>query len=445
MKKVIKVIAILFSFLIISFSAWHLTQGQSIVNPENKNVDFKGKILAASDADMISGAYANGILNKVPGIEDRLTLLGYDHDTPKVYNQLFASNSVISWPAILEWNPQQKLAYVAETRSTYGGQSQKMNNVFVDFPTGRKITVINYEDEGNPQVVQEKDIGENIQGVTVNREGTLLASGSTERGKELVIMKLENGRISGSYYFTNPHVKAEDEGNGGIRTVEFHPFKNIIAANLNNTHLVFYEIMTNGDRVDARQLGAALEVGKRWSVGNWHPSGNYFILSDLAWGDGLGLIFHGKGSLVSVAFKNDGSHEIVGTSKVGLSPEGFDISPNGEYAVTVNMRRTWAPNKGFWFVPAQKSSSLSLVKIDALTGKLKKVGEDYGFYGALPEDAVFDAESNSLAVAVYQDRREDHPKEGWVDFWELENDRLIYTGRKIPITRGVHNLLLINN
>ena len=163
----------------------------------------------------------------------------------------------------------------------------------------------------------------------------------------------------------------------------------------------------------------------------------------MRWGNGLGQITHGKGKLISVGFDKDGNHKIIDREKVGLSPEGFDISPDGNYAITVNMRRTWAPKKGFWFVPARKRSSLSLVKINAETGELTKLGKDYGFEGALPEDAVFDRESNSIAVAIYQDRNEEFPKEGWIDFWELKDDQLINTGKPVKVTRGVHNLLLI--
>ena len=49
------------------FGAWHLFQVQSISAEQNITSGFKGNFLAASDADMIAGAYANGELNKVTG------------------------------------------------------------------------------------------------------------------------------------------------------------------------------------------------------------------------------------------------------------------------------------------------------------------------------------------------------------------------------------------
>ncbi|PRX54904.1 hypothetical protein CLV81_3309 [Flagellimonas meridianipacifica] len=425
------------------FSVWHLAQGQSIAPSQNVSPNFKGRLLAISDADMIAGAYANGELNKVNGIEDELLLVDGSGDSSNPMEPLHVSNSVISWPAILEWNPTNQLAYVAETRSVHKGDAQKMGNVFTDFPVGKKITVVDYTNAATPKIVQEKEVGENIQGVSINASGTLLVSGSTTIGKELVVMGLKEGLIESVQYFTHEDISTKDTGNGGIRTIEFHPTKNIIAANLNNTHLIFFKITDNNGTISLSQLGKTMEVAKRWSVGNWHPSGKYFILSDLRWGDGLGQITHGKGKLVSIGFDEGGNHTIIDKEKVGLSPEGFDISPDGNYAVTANMRRTWAPKKGFWFVPARKESSLSLVKINPDTGELTKVGKDYGFEGALPEDAVFDLENNTIAVAVYHDRNEEFPTEGWIDFWEVKDDELIKTEKQLKVARGVHNLLLI--
>ena len=46
--------------------------------------------------------------------------------------------------------------------------------------------------------------------------------------------------------------------------------------------------------------------------------------------------------------------------------------------------------------------------------------------------------ANSIAVAVYQNRNEEYPTEGWIDFWELKNEKLLYSGEQLKVTRGVH-------
>ncbi|MEO1049267.1 MAG: hypothetical protein AAFX87_01485 [Bacteroidota bacterium] len=445
MKKVFKFLGVFLLVLILTYSGWYASHGQSLAQTKSQNVQFRGTILAASDADMIAGAYANGILNKVDGIEDQVAMIDASNGEPKLVSSIEVSNSVISWPAIIDWHSKKQLAYVVETRGVHDGESQKMKNVFVDFPTGQKITVIDYSNKNKPVILQEKHVGKNLHGVSVNATGNLLVYTSTEKGKELAVSRLKDGLVQTPYYFTDSEVVYKKPTDEGFRTVEFHPTLNVIAVNLGNKKVLFFKVEDDGTHINLRKVGEGLEVAKKWSVGNWHPSGKYFILTDVAWGNGnLGFLFHGKGKLVSVGYDDGGNHKVVSKIKVGLSPEGADISPDGQYAVTVNMRRTWAPPSGFWFVPAKKYSSLSLVKINQETGELTKLGQDYGFNGALPEDVIFDRESNTLAVAVYHDREELHPEEGWIDFWELENDELINTGKQIKVTRGVHNLLLID-
>lgn len=48
------------------------------------------------------------------------------------------------------------------------------------------------------------------------------------------------------------------------------------------------------------------------------------------------------------------------------------------------------------------------------SGELTTVGEEYGFEGLLPEDAVFDAAGNSIAVVIYN-YRQPSPKTGAIE------------------------------
>lgn len=418
---------------------------QKLAEPLDKPSTFSGNILAASDADMLGGAYADGVLNKIEGIEDELSFIQVASGSPSVLSSHFVSNSVISWPSIIAWHTGRNYAYVAETRGVYKGTANKVKNVWKEMPTGNKITVIDYQDPSHPKLVQEKIIGENLQGVSINANGSLLVAGSTEKGKELVLARLEDGKIGEAFYFTNDEIDPKESNNPGIRTIELHPTENVIAVNLNNVRLIFYEVQDQNGKLDLVQLGASQKVAKNWSVGNWHPSGDYFILADVAWGKGaLGAVFNGKGRLVSVRFDRTGAHKVVSKIKVGLSPEGFGLSPNGQYAIVANMRRTYMPPKGYWFVSKKDYSSLTLVRINPTTGELTRLGNDYGFKGMLPEDAIFDAESNSIAVAVFHKREDLQPKQGWIDFWELEGNTLVKTKHRTYVTRGVHNLLLVD-
>ena len=223
----------------------------------------------------------------------------------------------------------------------------------------------------------------------------------------------------------------------------FHPTEDVLAVNLNNTHVAFYRVGPPASPTLTR-LGPAVEVAEKLSVLNWHPGGHYLLALDVAWGRGsLGFVLNGRGHLTSVAFDADGAHRVADELKVGLSPEGFDVSPDGRYAAVANMRRTYLP-RGFWWVPARRHASLSLVGIDAGTGALEALGEELPFVGALPEDAVFDAESNTVAVAVFHEPDpETTPERGRVDYYEVVDDRLRRTRDTTAVMRGVHQLLRV--
>ncbi|MEM1338636.1 MAG: hypothetical protein AAF634_00510 [Bacteroidota bacterium] len=444
MKRFFKWTGFLLLGILLMFLLWYYVKDPAVTlaEPKNVSVQFEGAFLALSDADMVATGYVDGKTKKLPELSDTLSYIEAVNGTMKITKSHFASNSVISWPAVLEWHTEFQYAYIAETRAALKNPNATFKDVFADFPTGEVISVIDFSKD-QPQLLQTKTVGKNIQGVSINAKRDLIAFGSTEQGKELGIAFLEEGLLQDIHYFSHRDILPLATNNSGIRTVEFHPTKNILAVNLNNTYLVYYEVKIENHTLRAIELGKPIEVAKRWSVGNWHPSGDFFILTDVAWGNGvLGAIVNNPGYLVSVAFDRITKNEVISKVKVDLGPEGADISPDGKYAIAVNMRRTYVPSEGYGFVNAKAFSSLTLVKIDVNSGVLRRLGDHYGFEGALPEDAIFDKESNFIAVAVYH--AIENPEAGWIDFWEIIDDRLVYTGQKIKVTRGVHNLLLID-
>ena len=443
MKVFLQILGPALGILILTFLGWHILSAQSIAEPGDQLPDFKGEFLAISDADMIVPAYANGITNKVAGVEDSLIWVTTEDGRPRIRSRIHATNSVISWPAILEWHPAWRYAYVAETRGKIEVGAEQMKQVFDDFPEGRLLSVFDYSDPTAPVTVQEYPLGINLQNVSLNRSGDLLAAGTTAHGEEICVATLKEGLVDQVFTFTDSEVDRTDTRDGGVRTVEFHPTEDVIATNLNGKSVAFHRVIREDGGIKLKRTGKSVSVDKKLSVGNWHPSGKFFIVANVNWGAGfLGAAFNRRGHLVSVAYDPEGGHRILSRAKVGLSPEGFDISPDGRYAVAVNMRRTYAP-ENLNFMPATGSSSLSLVRIDGQTGELKVMGNQYGFAGALPEDAVFDHESNSIAVAVYHAKDAVFPNQGWIDFWEIENDHLVKTKTQLKVTRGVHNLLLL--
>jgi DNA-binding beta-propeller fold protein YncE len=408
---------------------------------------FSGTILVASDADQIGTAYADGVVNKLAGIEDSLTIIRFDAAQQATLVRLPASNSVISWPSIIGTSPDGRYAYIAETRGAFAQPTEKVSSVWEALPTGQNMTVVDLISE---KVVQIKAVGNRLGSASVNSKGDWLVTTSTEKDKEIVLIRLKNGLMDSVFAFPCKVLEQVDKGKNfndtGVKTIEFHPVDNIIAVNIHNKAVAFYTLDTTGTDVEIGLVGKPLPVANNWSVGNWTPNGRYFILTDVNWGAHpiFGSTLNKNGSLVSVAFDKNGNHTIASKAEVGLSPEGFDLSPDGRLAIVANMRRTYL-SKGMPYAlfGARNQASLSLVSVDPTTGVLKTLGKEYAFEGELPEDAIFDADSKSVAVAIYNERYESKPRHGFIEFWRVEGNKLLRTNTRIAVTRGSHNLKLV--
>jgi DNA-binding beta-propeller fold protein YncE len=447
MKIVRYFFAILFLLVLFWLAMSHAT-AQLKPTPVSGQVHppFRGTLLVASDADQTGTAYADQRINRVAGINDSLSLLRFDPDGNPTRRALHVSNSVISWPSVIAHSPDGRLAYIVETRAPFVGNEQKVKNVYQDMPQGAQVTVVDISAPDSFRILQKKAVGINLSTVSVNAKGDLLVTSSQEKGKELVIARLAGGRLDQVYTF--PVSGLDRKGiNGGVHFVTFHPSLDVIALIRDNRYLRFFEVNRTNGQLTIEPLGEELLLGKVLSVGNFTPDGRFFLVTDVGWGDSqLGNVLNSRGRLISVRFDTGGAHGQVSAVKVGLSPEGFDISPDGKWAVTANMRRTYLP-KGFPFslFAARRYASLSLVKIDPATGQLKVTGPEYGFEGELPEDAVFDLDGRNLAVAIYNQRFESFPRQGYIEFWRLEEEQLVRTARKVALTRGPHSLLLVKD
>jgi len=181
-------------------------------------------------------------------------------------------------------------------------------------------------------------------------------------------------------------------------------------------------------------------------MGRFTPDGRFYLIPDVKWQTygirQLDYLANPKGTLTAIRFSETAQPSVASVIEVGLSPEGFAISPDASLIVTVNMRRTYLPN----WLPAWRGkpySSLSLVHFDQATGQLTPVGK-YGFEGLLPEQATFDVSGQLLAVVIYH-HREQGPKTGMVEFWNIvrEEPRLERTGYKVEVVRGAHDIVLV--
>lgn len=431
--------------------------GIAPITQGNPPLQFSGRaLLVASDADMVATAYADAKLDRVAGIEDTLTAitLPLDPERPTA-SSIQVSNSVMSWPQIIAVSPTGRYAYVAEVRSRPADGIQKLNTI-EEMPSGESITVVDITNLRQPKIVQTVAVGRNPKHLSVSPNGERLAINLEEEGKELVIAEIQPdgtlGRMEG-------FAIAQDFPESTIpEAAVWHPSGKFLAVTTTHDNRAgelissvgFYRVVSSEPRVQIQRYDRPLPVGNHLSHARFTADGRFLLVPDLKWRmhgvRELNFLANPKGEMIAIRFEPESNRppEIASRAEVGLSPEGFALSPDNTFIATVNMRRTYfSPN----FPPAWRGkpySSLSLVQFDPITGQLITVGE-YGFEGLLPEQATFDADGKSLAVVVYN-YREQSPRTGVVEFWNVisgNQPRLERTGFKLEVVRGAHDIVLV--
>jgi DNA-binding beta-propeller fold protein YncE len=410
---------------------------------------FAGRaLLGASDGDMTATAYATGDLGRVPGIEDALSVLAlpFDGTNPSIAT-VPVSNSVLAWPSIIAVSPDGRRAYVAETRARPADGVESVGSVQEDLPEGRLVTVVDITDPTAPSVVDSLDVGPAPGTVAVSPDGSTLAVGLDRDADQLVLIALdsETGALGTQTAVT---VNPEDSTAAtGVLNIDWHPSGRFLAANVGDHEIAFFRVERDSSELTLQPHGPRLTGGTRFSVGAFTPDGRHYLAMDVNWGTPpLGNLLNSPSELQSLRFDegNSPEHEVVLTVETGLGSEGFALSTDGSLVVTVNMNRTYLPGiLRFW--PGYEMSSLSLLTVEA-NGQVTKIDE-YPFEGLLPEDVVFDAAGEALAVTIYN-YREETPRAGAIEFWNVvrgSTPRLERTSSRIEVARGVHALALVPN
>ncbi|MEM1310371.1 MAG: hypothetical protein AAGF98_12930 [Cyanobacteria bacterium P01_H01_bin.153] len=432
-----------------SYGLWQLVEPVKIT-PVSAQLPFQfaGRaLLVASDADMVATAYADAQLDRVPGVEDALTMvkLPLGPQNPEVAS-MAVSNSVMSWPQIIAVSPDGQRAYVVEVRSRPADGIQEFDDID-QMPAGETVTAIDIANPLQPRLIESVAVGRNPEHVSISPDGRFLAINLEDPGRELLIVQLEaDGRLGKRWY-----VPLEIDGTRqDNRAAIWHPSGEYLAMTQDDNRRVgFYQVQTDGDEVTVTLIGEPLDLGNHLSNPRFTADGRFLLVPDLKWSlydnPTVNFLLNPKGEMIAVHFDPtlEEPPSLVSKVEVGLSPEGFALSPDNSLIATVNMRRTYLPN----FIPAWRGkpfSSLSLVKFDPASGQLTTVGE-YGFEGLLPEQAAFDATGDSLAVVIYN-YREPSPTSGAIEFWQVtagDTPRLTRTGFKLDVVRGAHDIVLV--
>ncbi|MEM9137875.1 MAG: hypothetical protein AAGB01_11080, partial [Cyanobacteria bacterium P01_F01_bin.42] len=343
-------------------------------------------------------------------------------------------------------SPDGQRAYVVEVRSRPDDGIDQFESID-QMPAGSQLSIVDISDRQNPKLIESVDVGRNPEHISISPNGEFLAVNLNEPGKELLIVELRpDGRLGERFPMSIPQDGSREDN----QTAAWHPSGRYLAITQDkNRRVALYRVQRVASDISIEPLGDSIEIGNHLSHPRFTRDGRFFLVSDLKWSlynnQTLNFLLNPPGDMIAVQFDPDAAvpARVASRNQVGLSPEGFALSPDNSLIVTVNMRRTYLPS----FVPAWRGnphSSLSLIQLNTATGQLKNVKE-YGFEGLLPEQVTFDATGNSLAVVIFHDR-EPKPKTGSVEFWNVvqgASPRLERTGYRLDVTRGAHDIVLV--
>ncbi|MEO0491256.1 MAG: hypothetical protein AAFZ49_17150, partial [Cyanobacteria bacterium J06659_2] len=232
----------------------------------NTTVQFAGQaLLVASDADMVATAYGDAQLDRVPGIEDALTLveLPLNAEQPSIAS-LLVSNSVMSWPQIIAVSPDGQRAYVVEVRSRPADGIDEFDNID-QMPAGNQLTVVDISDRSQPRIIESVDVGRNPEHISISPSGEFLAVNLNEPGQELLIVELQaDGRLGQRSYFPMQLDGSREDNQTSI----WHPSGQYLAiVQDRNRRVGFYRVESTNDAIAIEPLGDPLEIGNHLS----HP------------------------------------------------------------------------------------------------------------------------------------------------------------------------------
>ena len=206
----------------------------------------------------------------------------------------------------------------------------------------------------------------------------------------------------------------------------------------------FYRVTEIQGQVRLEQWGNAEKTGDFPDQGAFSPDGQYFVSTNLHWGDAPppNYLNPPPGSLTAVRFdRENGRHAVTGTAAASISPEGIAFSPNSRFIVTAALTRSFMP----WSDERLTAGgALDLVSLDVHTGRLNHIA-NYPLQGILTEGLAFDASGSFVAVTHF-DRFEPRHRRGVVEFWRLIDGRaprLERTNYELDVVPGPHTLHLV--
>jgi DNA-binding beta-propeller fold protein YncE len=389
-------------------------------------------ILALSDADMVASAYTDGFLHRDKMAQDAFSVIQMGKNRADVrVSKIYVPNSVNNWTKGLDKSSDGKFAFVAAAREA----TPDTATLFASQLNGKYLYAVDIQNFHQPVVADRVEIGTFPLAVQSNARGNLLATATNDRNKEITLVEWRGTHFGKIWHFAHG---VSTKNYARVTDISWHPSGQFLAVTLEENqsgHIAFYKIHQQQDTFYISPIGnPLLHIGRLPGAGQFSPDGKFYFVPDLK-------DWVSPGALLTIGFSEQGQHRIVSTVQTGIAPEGFGIDPDGRLLAVANMNGTYFNIEHPLY---QNHSNLQLFQIGT-NGKLTLLDEQ-AFEGLLPENVVFDADGDMLAVAVF-DYADLLERRGGVEFWRIVDKNgkpsLQKTGFKVSLTRGTHALTIV--
>ncbi|MEM9054394.1 MAG: hypothetical protein AAGB16_03630, partial [Pseudomonadota bacterium] len=177
----------------------------------------------------------------------------------------------------------------------------------------------------------------------------------------------------------------------------------------------------------------------------WTPDGTFLIVTDVnSYDSSIAMLVQRGGQVFTIAPPTlEAPAQVIDQQRVGRFAEGVEVSDDGTLIASIAMERTYLPQLAPLAVwPHRRRYSLMLLSLDPETGDLEKLDEIRAA-GVLPEDVIFDETGRNLAVATFHRRKGPDRQRGFIDFFSIEDGKLVAQNKTQAVMRGPHDLVRI--
>ena len=359
------------------------------------------------DGDHAARTYADGVL--APGEAGHRDLLSTVSvtDSEVRTGSVEVSNSVTAAPEVLALTHDGATAFVTERL----GRRSPGDSTAAQLPAGVGLYAVDVSDRSAPAMAAEVRIAELPEALAVSPDGSTVAVVSNASEASVLTLVPRDAESFGQprlFDLAGLGITGSQPGpRGGVSAtnVQWHPGGRALAVNINTQNRVaFFEVNADATRV---QSWGSVDTGPDPFVGRFTPDGSHYLTSN--WGRNLATtalaerLPSGPSTISVIDVSAPGQpplHRVVATADSDRSAEGLAVSPDGTWVATVNMRGTALPEG----MPGHdREASVSLLRLDAETGELAKVG-DYPLAGVLPEGGAFDPTGGYFVATVFEGR-----------------------------------------